>query len=108
MRRSQKPQGLGDDELSSLATCPYRPPSHVELARGIEPPTCGLQNRCSAVELRQRPRASAMYGSILHYGEHYLACAIARSTATKQSRCSAGAEGRDCFASLAITGFAGN
>src|SRR3989441_10546241 len=32
----------------------------VELARGIEPPTCGLQNRCSAVELRQRPRASAM------------------------------------------------
>src|SRR2546425_7996410 len=80
----------------------------VELARGIEPPTCGLQNRCSAVELRQRPRASAMYGSILHYGEHYLACAIARSTATKQSRCSAGAEGRDCFASLAITGFAGN
>jgi hypothetical protein len=26
----------------------------VELARGIEPPTCGLQNRCSAVELRQR------------------------------------------------------
>ena len=32
----------------------------VELARGIEPPTCGLQNRCSAVELRQRPRASVM------------------------------------------------
>jgi len=25
----------------------------VELARGIEPPTCGLQNHCSAVELRQ-------------------------------------------------------
>ena len=25
----------------------------VELARGIEPPTCGLQNRCSAIELRQ-------------------------------------------------------
>ena len=27
----------------------------VELARGIEPPTCGLQNRCSAIELRQLP-----------------------------------------------------
>jgi hypothetical protein len=25
----------------------------LELARGIEPPTVGLQNRCSAVELRQ-------------------------------------------------------
>ena len=25
----------------------------VELARGIEPPTSGLQNRCSAIELRQ-------------------------------------------------------
>ena len=25
----------------------------VELARGIEPPTCGLQNHCSAIELRQ-------------------------------------------------------
>ena len=25
----------------------------MELARGIEPPTCGLQNRCSAIELRQ-------------------------------------------------------
>src|SRR5436309_9461772 len=80
----------------------------MELARGIEPPTCGLQNRCSAVELRQRPRASAMYGSILHYGEHYLACVIARSTATKQSRCGAGAERRDCFASLAMTGLVGN
>ena len=29
----------------------------MELARGIEPPTCGLQNRCSAIELRQPPRA---------------------------------------------------
>ena len=28
----------------------------VELARGIEPPTCGLQNRCSAIELRQPSR----------------------------------------------------
>ena len=28
----------------------------MELARGIEPPTCGLQNRCSAIELRQRAR----------------------------------------------------
>ena len=27
----------------------------MELARGIEPPTCGLQNRCSAIELRQPP-----------------------------------------------------
>src|SRR5256712_7204205 len=61
----------------------------VELARGIEPPTCGLQNRCSAVELRQRPRASAMYGSILHYGEHYLSCVIARSTATPRRHCEA-------------------
>ena len=26
---------------------------YMELARGIEPPTCGLQNRCSAIELRQ-------------------------------------------------------
>ena len=25
----------------------------MELARGIEPPTGGLQNRCSAIELRQ-------------------------------------------------------
>ena len=25
----------------------------LELARGIEPPTCGLQNHCSAIELRQ-------------------------------------------------------
>lgn len=25
----------------------------MELARGIEPPTSGLQNRCSAIELRQ-------------------------------------------------------
>jgi integrase len=25
----------------------------LEQARGIEPPTCGLQNRCSAIELRQ-------------------------------------------------------
>src|SRR5947199_5076330 len=57
----------------------------MELARGIEPPTCGLQNRCSAVELRQRPRASAMYGSILHYGEHYLACVIARLTQSAEA-----------------------
>ena len=28
----------------------------LELARGIEPPTCGLQNRCSAIELRQPAR----------------------------------------------------
>jgi integrase len=28
----------------------------MELARGIEPPTCGLQNRCSAIELRQPAR----------------------------------------------------
>lgn len=28
----------------------------MELARGIEPPTCGLQNRCSAIELRQLKR----------------------------------------------------
>ena len=28
-------------------------PDFMELARGIEPPTCGLQNRCSAIELRQ-------------------------------------------------------
>ena len=26
----------------------------MELAMGIEPATCGLQNRCSAVELRQQ------------------------------------------------------
>jgi hypothetical protein len=25
----------------------------MELVRGIEPPTCGLQNRCSAIELHQ-------------------------------------------------------
>ena len=28
----------------------------LELARGIEPPTGGLQNRCSAIELRQLDR----------------------------------------------------
>ena len=28
----------------------------MELASGIEPPTCGLQNRCSAIELRQPAR----------------------------------------------------
>ena len=28
-------------------------PEVMELARGIEPPTCGLQNHCSAIELRQ-------------------------------------------------------
>ncbi len=33
-------------EVGSLA-------DFLELARGIEPPTCGLQNRCSAIELRQ-------------------------------------------------------
>jgi len=32
----------------------------VELARGIEPPTCGLQNRCSAIELRQ-PASNITY-----------------------------------------------
>ena len=26
----------------------------VQLARGVEPPTNGLQNRCSTIELRQR------------------------------------------------------
>lgn len=30
----------------------------MELARGIEPPTGGLQNRCSAIELRQRASES--------------------------------------------------
>ena len=35
---------------------PRKCAKHLELARGIEPPTCGLQNHCSAVELRQRPR----------------------------------------------------
>jgi len=30
-----------------------------------------------------------MYGSILHYGEHYLACVIARSTATPRRHCEA-------------------
>ena len=34
---------------------PRKCAKHLELARGIEPPTCGLQNHCSAVELRQRP-----------------------------------------------------
>ena len=27
-------------------------PRHPELAGGIEPTTCGLQNRCSTIELR--------------------------------------------------------
>lgn len=31
-------------------------PEVMELARGIEPPTCGLQNHCSAIELRQPAR----------------------------------------------------
>jgi hypothetical protein len=43
--------------LPTKGTYPLRNPkvegSIVELARGIEPPTCGLQNRCSAIELRQ-------------------------------------------------------
>ena len=30
-----------------------------------------------------------MYGSILHYGEHYLACVIARSTVTPRRHCEA-------------------
>jgi len=30
-----------------------KPEKGLELARGIEPPTCGLQNHCSAIELRQ-------------------------------------------------------
>ena len=30
-----------------------KPEKRLELARGIEPPTCGLQNHCSAIELRQ-------------------------------------------------------
>jgi hypothetical protein len=32
------------------------PAKALELARGIEPPTCGLQNHCSAIELRQPAR----------------------------------------------------
>src|SRR5207244_10258145 len=52
--------GIGREWAPVARHVRCRPPSHVELARGIEPPTCGLQNRCSAVELRQRPRASAM------------------------------------------------
>src|SRR5256886_14115385 len=39
---------------------PGPPQRGVELARGIEHPTCGFQNRCSAVELRQRPTAGAI------------------------------------------------
>ena len=30
-----------------------KPEKGLELARGIEPPTGGLQNHCSAIELRQ-------------------------------------------------------
>ena len=43
--------------LPYLSKPPLEEPSNLlsimELARGIEPPTCGLQNRCSAIELRQ-------------------------------------------------------
>ena len=34
--------GEDDSELVGMSV------GNVELARGIEPPTCGLQNRCSA------------------------------------------------------------
>ena len=42
-------QGSGEDDSELVGMSA----GSVELARGIEPPTCGLQNRCSAIELRQ-------------------------------------------------------
>ncbi len=44
----------GDTVLEGLE-CDHKLLKFMELARGIEPPTCGLQNRCSAIELRQLP-----------------------------------------------------
>ena len=44
-------------QIYSLLPLATREPLHMvlmELAMGIEPATCGLQNRCSAVELRQQ------------------------------------------------------
>ena len=46
--------GLGGGSSRSANRQPVESSAKVvELARGIEPPTCGLQNRCSAIELRQ-------------------------------------------------------
>ena|ERR1041385_4182737 len=45
----------------SYASCLKR----LELARGIEPPTCGLQNRCSAIELRQLLSPVVIYFQLL-------------------------------------------
>ena len=39
---TKQPTGENDSELVGTTE------GDVELARGIEPPTCGLQNRCSA------------------------------------------------------------
>lgn len=37
----------------------------MELAKGIEPITAGLQNRCSTVELRQRDSTDRGLGIVL-------------------------------------------
>ena len=37
----------------------------MELARGIEPPTSGLQNRCSAIELRQHVGSSCVRSCVM-------------------------------------------
>ena len=42
------PRQAGEQDRSNWNT-----QQDLELARGIEPPTCGLQNHCSAIELRQ-------------------------------------------------------
>ena len=46
-----EPADLQSAPFSHSGTPPYKP---LELAMGFEPATCGLQNRCSAVELRQQ------------------------------------------------------
>ena len=45
------PRFAGRQLGGSLAS--QEEPEGLELARGIEPPTGGLQNHCSAIELRQ-------------------------------------------------------
>jgi hypothetical protein len=50
-------QGLQGESSGSVSSQEVESSGEtMELARGIEPPTCGLQNRCSAIELRQPAR----------------------------------------------------
>src|SRR5207253_10670365 len=89
--------GIGREWAPVARHVRCRPPSHVELARGIEPPTCGLQNRCSAVELRQRPRASAM---VAYFTTGNTTSPVSLRGAQRRSNLVAALEQRDGIASL--------